>query len=147
MIGVVADFFEDLRKAYPASREPLRRTIADIIRREKKYWKELSATEMEELERLHNRFEDPTLGARLQQYIGQAPWELEKQPDLKPLAEELLSKLEVLEGNWPWLTSGEASGGWRLGEALAAVDLKGELAEILPSIPGGGRDLRLVCGA
>ncbi len=78
LIGVVADFFEDLRKAYPASREPLRRTIADIIRREKKYWKELSATEMEELERLHNRFEDPTLGARLQQYIGQAPWELRK---------------------------------------------------------------------
>ncbi len=143
---LVASFFDAVREAYPEAREPLRKTIADIIRRERKYWKDLSAEELEELERLHARFEDPSLGARLQQHIGQASWDQEEQLDLKPLAQELLSSPLVLAEYWPWLTSGDASAAWRLGEALAAVDAKGELAETLPSLPGGGRDLRLLCG-
>lgn len=143
---LVASFFDAVREAYPEAREPLRRTIADIIHRERKYWKDLSAEELEELERLHARFEDPSLGARLQQHVGQPSWDREAQPDLKPLAEELLSAPDVLAEHWPWLTSGDASDAWRLGEALAAVDSKGELAETLPSLPGSGRDLRLLCG-
>lgn len=144
--GFVASFFDALRGAYPEAREPLRRAIADIIHSERKYWKDLSAEELEELERLHARFEDPSLGARLQQHVGQATWDREEQPDLKPLAEELLSAPEVLAEHWPWLTSRDASDAWRLGEALAAVDAKGEFAKTLHSLPGGGPDLRLLCG-
>ncbi len=143
---LVANFFDTVRGAYPEAREPLRRTIAEIIHREKKYWKRLSARELRELETLHARFEDASLGARLQQRVGQASWDLEEQADLRPLAEELLSAAELLAEHWPWLTSGDASNAWRLGEALAAVDSKGELAKILPALPGSGRDLRLLCG-
>jgi hypothetical protein len=143
---LVAGFFDAVCEPYPEAREPLRRAIADIIHSERKYWKALSAEELGELETLHTRFEDPSLGARLRQHVGQAPWDREEQPDLRPLAEELLSFPEVLVEHWPWLTSGDASDAWRLGEALAAVDPKGELAEILPSLPSGGHDQRLLCG-
>jgi DNA polymerase III delta prime subunit len=142
----VAGFFDAVREAYPVTREPLRRIIADIIHRERQYWRKLSPQEIEVLEALQARFEDPSLGARLQQYVGQELWDQEEQPDVQPLAEELLSTPEVLAEYWPWLTSGDASGAWRLGEALAAVDLNGELSEKLPSLPGAGRDLRLLCG-
>ncbi len=136
--GRVATFFDAVRGAYPEAREPLRRTIAEIIHGERKYWKNLSTEELEELERLHARFEDPSLGARLQQHIGEGSWDREEEPDLKPLARELLSAPEVLAEYWTWLTSGEASDAWRLGEALAAVDENGDLAETLPRLPGGG---------
>lgn len=144
--GLVASLFNAVRGAYPEAREPLRRTIADIIHREGKYWKDLSAEELVELETLHARFEDPALGARLQQQVGKASWDREEQPDLRPLAEEVLSAPEVLAEHWPWLTSGDAADAWRLGEALAATDSEGRIAEVLPSLPAGGPDLRLLCG-
>lgn len=144
--GLVADFFETIRGAYPSTREPLRRSIAEIIRKEKRYWKELTAEELRELETLHARFEDPSLQARLQQLVSQPSWDKEEQPDLRPVAEEILSAPEVLVEQWPWLTSGNAANAWWLGEALAEVDSNGELAETLPSLPNGGQDLRLICG-
>lgn len=143
---LVVRFFDAIRAAYPEAREPLRREIADIIRGERKHWKDLSAEELGELEALHARFEDYSLGARLLQHVGQASWEREEQPNLKPLAEELLATPEVLAEHWPWLTSGDASDAWRLGEALAAVDAEGGFAATLPILPGGGHDLRLLCG-
>jgi hypothetical protein len=142
----VIDFFEAVRGTYPEAREPLRGIIADIIHREKTHWKELSAEALAELETLHARFEDPSLGARLRQHIGKASWNREEQPALKPLAEELISSPGILVEYWPWLTSGNAEGSWWLGEALAAVDAEGMLAETLPALPNGGNDMRLICG-
>jgi hypothetical protein len=146
VMKLTASFFDGVREAYPETREPLRRIIAAAILRESKFRKQLSAVEMMELHDLHARFEDSSLGSRLQQHVGRAPWDREKQPDLKALAEELIAAPDVLSEQWPWLTSGEAGDAWRMGEALAAADLKGELSETLPSIPGGGRDVRLLCG-
>ncbi len=144
--NLVVSFFDALREEYHEAREPLRKIIADVIYREKDYWKEMPSEELGELEELHARFEDSSLEARLQQHVGQSPWEQEHQLDLKPLAEELLSSPEVLAQQWPWLTSGDAADAWRLGEALAAVDTNGELAESMPTLVGGGRDLRALCG-
>lgn len=144
--GLVSSFFDAVREAYPEAREPLRREIAGIISNERKHWKDLSEEELEELETLHTRFEDSSLGARLQQYVGQVSWDREEQPDLKALAQELLSAPGVLGEHWAWLTSGDAADAWWLGEALAEEDSDGELAEMLPLLPGGGRDLRLLCG-
>ena len=143
---LVVHFFDAVRNNYPDTREPLRRVIADLIYHEKKYWKSLSLEELRELEILHSCFMESTLEARLQQYVGHAFWDPIDQVDLKPLAEELFSSPEALIEYWPWLTSGEAADGWRLGEALAVIDSKGELAETMPSIPGGGVDMRLLCG-
>lgn len=143
---LVARFYDAIRAAYPEAREPLRRIVASIVHDERTHWKELSDEELGVLEALHARFEDSSLGARLQQHVGQAAWDQEEQVNLKPLAEELLSAPEALAEHWPWLTSGDASDALRLGEALAEVDAEGGLAEILPVLPGGGRDLRLLCG-
>ncbi len=146
VMELTASFFDAVRKAYPEAREPLRKIIAEVICRESKFQKQLAAAELEKLKKLHAQFEDPSLGSRLQQHVGQAPWEQEELPDITQLAKELIAAPDVLVEQWPWLTSGEAHDAWRLGETLAAVDLNGKLAETLPSIPGGGRDLRLLCG-
>jgi hypothetical protein len=143
---LVADFLNAVREAYPGSRETLRRTIAEIIEYERHYWKTLSADEIDTLEQLQHRFEDTSLGSRLQQHLAQAPLDQEEQIDLKPLAEELISDPDALLKHWPWLTSGDAADVWRLGEALAAVDPDGQLANKLPLLPGGGSDLRLISG-
>jgi hypothetical protein len=141
----IATYFHSVHEAYPEAREPLRRIIADVIHRDRKYWKKLPEEELKVLETLHTRFEDSSLGARLQQHIGPESWGQEEAKDLRQLAEEILSTPRALLDHWSWLTSGNASDGWRLGEALAEVDTKGELAETLPSLPGGGRDMRLLC--
>jgi hypothetical protein len=143
--GLVVGFFDAVREAYPEERESMRRAIAQIILRERKYRKKLSAEELEELEKLHAHFEDPSLAARLRQHVGEESWDREEEHDLKPLATELLSTSNVIEECWPWLTSGEASDAWRLGEALASVDTTGSLSEGLPQL-SSGRDLRLLCG-
>jgi hypothetical protein len=146
VMEVTASFFDTVRETYPGAREPLRKIISGAVRRESKFRKQLSPVELEKLEELHARFEDASLDSRLQQYVGQVPWDVEAPPDLKLLAEELIATPDVLKGQWSWLTSGEAAESWRLGEALAAADLKGELAQALPLMPGGGRDLRLLSG-
>jgi DNA polymerase III delta prime subunit len=143
---LVADFFDKIHKFYPMTREPLRRIIADIINREKNYWKKLSAEEIQELDRLHARFEDSSLGSRLQQHIGLRLMNRQEQPQFLPLAQELLSTPSLLEEHWPWLTSGQASNALRFGEVFASLDSKGKFAESLPLIPSAGVDLRFLCG-
>jgi hypothetical protein len=143
---LIAGFFDTVRGAYPQAREQLRRVIIEIIEGERQYWKQLSAEELNELEMLHARFEEHTLDARLQQHVGKALWDQEASPDQRSLAEELLATGGALAEHWAWLTSGEAHGAWWLGEALAAADSKGNLAEELPLLPGAGPDLRLICG-
>jgi hypothetical protein len=143
---LVADFLNAVREAYPRAREPLRRAIADVVEDERRYWKTLSAEEFEALEQFHHRFEDTSLGSRLQQHVAQASVDGENQINLRPLAAELISDPDTLAQHWPWLTSGDAADGWRLGQALAAVDPEGQLAEKLALLPGSGGDLRVIGG-
>jgi hypothetical protein len=142
----VADFLDAVREAYPGAREPLRRAIVEIIEYERHYWKTLSAEELDTLEQFHHRFEETSLGSRLQQQLVRAPMDQEEQIDLKPLAEELTSDPATLAQHWSWLTSGDAADGWRFGEALAAVDPNGQLGDKLPLLPGSGSDLRVISG-
>jgi len=143
---LVERFFDAVRGAYPDAREPLRRAIADVVYRDRKYWKELTQEELAELDALHARFEDVSLKARLQRHVGHVHWECEERPDLRPLAKELLASSGALAAEWAWLTSGEAADAWRLGEALAEEDLEGTLATSVVSLSETGRDLRALCG-
>jgi hypothetical protein len=93
---LVADFLSAVREAYPSSREPLRRSIAEAIEDERRYWKTLSTEELDTLEQLHQRFEDTSLGSRLQQDLAQESLDQEEQIDLKPLAGELISDPDAL---------------------------------------------------
>ena len=142
--GHVTEFFDAIRDAYPMAREALRRIIADILYREKMYWKELPAEDVAVIEEMHRRFEALSLHARLLQHVGQPTWEEDGQFDLTPLAAELVADQTALAAEWPWLTSGEAADAWRLGNALALVDAKGELDNMLPNLEGRGRDLRVL---
>ena len=144
--NLAAAFLDAVREAYPTTREPLRQVISRIIEGEKAHWKQLPAEELEAIERIHSRFEDSSLSGRLQQYVGQPSWSTQDQPDLLPLAAELVASSHALAEHWAWLTSGDAVEAWRLGVALAAVDPKGGLAAALSSLSGGGRDHRLLCG-
>ena len=139
----VTKFFIGLCEAYPELREPLRKLVADVIRRDKE---RLSPEQRQTLEQLHARFEDPSLGGRLRQHVEPQPWERETKPDFAALAAELVAPPGVLAQHWRWLTSGQAAAAWQLGEALAAADVEGQLAEEMPRLRGSGRDLRVVCG-
>ncbi|MBN1458535.1 MAG: ATP-binding protein [Armatimonadetes bacterium] len=144
--SAVAALFEAIRIQYPEAREPLRRAIADVVYRERKYWKKLPEKELTELDALHSGFEDASLPARLRQLVGQSRWERDEQPDLRPLARELAESPTTIVEMWPWLTSGDAADGWRLGEALAEEDTEGQLLDRVQSVEGAGRDLRVLCG-
>ena len=139
----VANYFGALRDSYPDLREPLRRQIADVLRRNKQ---RLRADQLQTLNELHARFEDTSLAGRLVQHVGPQPWERDTEPDFGPLARDLVANPRVLAEQWPWLTSGRAGATWELGQALASADSGGRLEEELPSIPHGGSDQRLVCG-
>lgn len=142
----VVRFYEAVRAAYPDAREELRRSIWDVLHKEKKSWKELGEVDLSEIESLHSRFEDASLGSRLRQHVGQSSWDCNEHADLVPLARELVADRDALSAHWPWLTSGEAADGWRLGEALAAADEEGDLDSLLSRLDGRGRDLRVLCG-
>ena len=144
--SAVATLFEAVRTAYPEAREPLRRAIADVIYREREYWKELPEEEVAEIDALHAGFEDTSLPARLRQLVGQSHWDRDEQPDLQPLAGELVESPATLAEMWPWLTSGDAADGWRFGEALAEQDTNGQLLDIMQNAESPGRDLRVLCG-
>lgn len=145
LIKAVGDLFNDIRLSYPETREGLRKIIWKFIDNEKKYGKSLSTEALEELSALHASFEDPSLTARLQQYVGEYQWEEVAQKDIAPLAKELLETKGALLQNWSWLSSGEANDSSRLGEALAAIDINAQLAETLPALPQGN-DQRLISG-
>jgi hypothetical protein len=141
----VADAIEAIRDAYPHSREPLRRAVAEVLAGERKYWRELNESDLGAIEALHHRLEDQSLGARLRQFVGPSEWD-ETGPDLGGLASELLGDRDTLALEWSWLTSGDAGEAWRFGEALALADSSGELARVLPELKGTGRDYRALCG-
>jgi hypothetical protein len=143
---LVLDYYEAIRDAHPSMREPIRRIIERILQSEKLYWKELEATDLEELEVAMKAFEDSALTSRLQQYVGHATLIKEEQADLTPLAEELLSDPSLIIANWPWLTSGQAADAWRFGFTLGSLDEKGSLEQIFGGLDDRGPDLRLLSG-
>ena len=143
---LVLEFYEAVRQRYPAARESIRRVIESIVQREKLYWNELPPEDLLELEQAQEGFEDLSLPGRLQQYVGQASLIEAERPDLRPLAQELLSDASLLSTNWGWLTSGEAADAWRLGLTLGELDEDGSLEGILGALDSRGPDLRLISG-
>lgn len=143
---LVADFFLTVFERYPETREILRRFVSDILYREQKYWKQLSLDDIEKIKALHSRLEDLSLGGRLRQIVGEAGLDPTEQPDMNNLARELLNNLDTLISEWGWLTSGEASGAWQLGQTLSLLDVERDLADKLAILPNRGSDLRIMCG-
>jgi hypothetical protein len=146
VLQFVINYFITVFQSYPEERESLRKIVANAILYEKGIRKALSASHLQQLEELHERLVDKSLGAQLLQYLDRTAWQEENGPDLKPLAKKLLDEKQILEEYWPWLTSGEATGAWALGEALAEEDVDGHIIDTLLVLPNPGRDFRLVCG-
>ncbi len=143
---LVVDFFLTIFERYPETREILRRFVSDILYREQKYWKQLPSDDIEKIKALHSRLEDPSLGGRLRQIVGEAGLDPTEQPDMRDLAGELLNNQNILASEWSWLTSGEASGAWQLGQTFSFLDVEGNLADRLANLPNRGRDIRIISG-
>jgi hypothetical protein len=139
-------FLTALKKSYPSTREPLRRSMAHFLANERQYWKDIPQEVIGEVEKFIHQFEENSLPARLEQNVGESSWPEDTQIDLGGLAQELLNDETALRTNWPWLTSGKANDGWRLGEALGVADLNGSLEQLLPVLPNRGKDDRLITG-
>lgn len=144
--SIVADLFLTIRRALPSAQETLRGQVAELLDRETRLWQELEPMDLAPIESLHAELEDPSLLGRIRQWVGSFPWDVARQPDLNPLARELLDTPDGLLQVLPWLTSGEATGAWRLGECLAALDPQGNLEPLLVTDANHGGDWRLLCG-
>ncbi|MGO9833003.1 MAG: hypothetical protein ACLP1X_02175 [Polyangiaceae bacterium] len=144
---LVAGYYFAVRKSHPDTREALRRIVADILYRERKYWNQVPKDALAKIEAIHASFEDQSLSARLRQRVGPGSWEKEEDKGaLMELARELVADRAALEREWGWLTSGNAGDAWDFGEALAVADANGELDDVLPGMSGRGLDLRTLCG-
>ena len=144
--AIVADLFLTLRRALPSAQEALRGQVAELLDRETRHWQELEPMDLAPIESLHAELEDPSLLGRIRQWVRSSHWDVARQPDLDPLARELLETPDGLLQVLPWLTSGEATGAWRLGECIAALDPQGNLEPLLVSDANHGGDWRLLCG-
>src|SRR5690606_38462626 len=87
-----------------------------------------------------------SLPARLRHLVGQSHWDRDEQPDLHPLAGEVVESPATLAEMWPWHTSGDAADGWRFGEAMAEQDTNGDLRVVMQNAESPGRDQRVLCG-
>jgi hypothetical protein len=144
---LVAGFYDAVRKAHPDARDALRRIVADILYRERKYWNQVPKDALAKIEAIHASFEEQSLSARLRQRVGPGRWEKDEDKGaLSTLAQELVADRSALESEWGWLTSGNAGDAWDFGEALAIADADGELDDLLPEMSGRGPDLRALCG-
>ena len=123
----VAGLFETVRSAYPEAREPLRQAIAEVMYRERKYWKELPK---EEARRIGSRFMpvSRTLPFRYDcdKRSGNRIGIATNNRTSRPWQRSCWVALRARE-MWRWLTSGDAADGWRFGEALAEQDTEGRL--------------------
>ena len=107
---------------FPGLREPLRRELAQRIA-----WAQQAASREAGTEdapavirRLHDRLRDPSLMGRVLECVGPAPWDSPVDDDaLLAVAKDLLADAAAMRSVLPWLTSGEAASGYRLGMALA----------------------------
>ena len=139
----VVDLIGAVRKAYPESREQLRRLVAQIIQDDKEHWKQLPPAELAELEDLHTSLEDYSLGARLQQQVSMAPWDRQEDPDYGSLASELRDSPDSIAEHWAWLTSGDAADGSALGDRLLqSMQKQGYLIKLPPFL-----QVAAICGS
>jgi hypothetical protein len=144
---LVAGFYDAVRRTHPGTREALRRIVAEILHRERKYWNQVPQDALAKIDAIHASFEEHTLSARLRQRIGPGRWERDEDMVApSELARELVADRAALESEWSWLTSGGAGSAWDFGEALAVADASGELDDVLTGTDGRGPDLRVLCG-
>lgn len=141
----VFGFFETVREKYPDTRESLRREISYQTDLERE-GKNPRQTVIDKLETMHRHFEDFSLRARVEQFVGEFRSKPGEQAGLREVAMELSGCPDMLDETWPWLTSGEASNAWVFGELLAENDAEEELLTRMVVTPDSDGDLRVLAG-
>jgi hypothetical protein len=139
----VARVFRAAAAAHPAVREPLRRKVHDIASNTRRIWQDRSEGDIASIEALEQDLSDPSDAGQLRELVGHVDWE-RTEDSLRPLAEKLVRSPDVLWAQWAWLTSGEATGAWDLGLALAKADPSQSLLPRLITATNASGDTRLV---
>lgn len=143
---LVAGLYDAIRETHPATREALRRVVASVLYRGRKFWDDVPDDAITRIEAIRASFEERSLGGRLHQLVGPGRWEKDDDRDtIAELALEFVSERTQLELEWPWLTSGNAADAWDFGEALAVADVDGALDDAIVAF-NRGPDLRTLCG-
>ncbi|HEX4422947.1 MAG TPA: hypothetical protein VH165_33755 [Kofleriaceae bacterium] len=138
-----ARVFRAATSAHPAVREPLRRKVHDIAYNTRLHWQDRSESHIAWLEALERDLSDPSEAGQLRELVGHVDWERTEE-SLRPLAEKLVLSPDVMWAQWAWLASGEATGAWDLGLALAKADPSQSLLPRLIAASNTGRDARLL---
>jgi hypothetical protein len=143
--GVVADLMRALAVSYPEVRREFRQDLHELLEREEKRRTDLPPEDIAWLSAVFAEFQDTSPSGRLRELVGLRDYEF-NESSLDPVAAELYASPSLLEGQWQWLTSGEALHAWELGASLARIDHKlAALPRLLESSPRGP-DIRFIAG-
>lgn len=144
--GDLLTLMEEVRTRFPDSRELIRKMIADYLQNQKNYWHELRDEDIDEIQRIHNLFEDKSLEGRIQQYVGQWSAENVDPHMIESLASDVVQSPRVLEEQWGWLTSSRAANSFLFGMAVARADADSIFESKIAQMKVGGNDNRFTCG-
>lgn len=139
-------YLETVRRRFPEQREELRRCTSAVIISERKHPSEMPKEDLAEIERFHETFVDRSDAGQLRQLVGDPAWAREELPALGELAHKLVQNPKSLGSEWSWLTSGDATHAWHLGQVLADEDSNDVVLGEMVELPGRGGDLRVIVG-
>lgn len=135
---------------FPHAREPMRRVFSSHLARER-WGREHDSKNVETVpgvvRRLEAALRDPSATGRLKEIVGPDPWDTEgTHIEMREIGRELLNDPALLQGELPWLCSGEAGSGFAFGSELAALDEDRVVESSLGDLNELGPDLRFPCG-
>ncbi len=139
----VLELFATTARLFPSEREALRRSVTDVLIRDRKYWHKLDQEADAKVGALARELEDTSLTGRIRQALGDGHAG-EDEAAVRAVAAEFATHPELLEGEWAWLTSGAARRAWDFGFALGASNLDARIGELITSA-ALGPDGRVVC--
>ena len=139
----VIDLIAATAHAYPSQREALRRSVSELLYRDRKHWHKLGSDGESAVETLVHKLEDHSLSGRLRQLVGPSSHE-EDEPSVLAIAADFVTQPDALAAEWAWLTNGDARRVWSLGGALGASNIDEAIMDLVDGATMGP-DGRIVC--
>lgn len=137
--------FSETIASFPELKEFARRSVKNTLDREKRL-QQASPKSIEKVKSFYEKLKDSSLAGRLREAMSQDPVYQDTEPDFSSLAKELLEKPNTLIEEWDWLTSGDAEYSTFIGRELGKLDSEKKLLDLMSSIHGLNRDMRIVAG-
>ncbi|WP_141594028.1 hypothetical protein [Myxococcus sp. AB056] len=141
----ISNLYQIIIKSHPETQSVFREELRDILNLETQHWRELPTEDVHWLESFYEELADRTPAGQLREMVSMRDYQFDV-AQLDPFARALVASPELLESEWAWLTSGNATQAWRLGEVVAGIDTSLDLLPRLLAFSSHGPDIRITAG-